>query len=60
MRPARLTSVCSVRGASGTGRIKSLVTRAIRFFLEPDGYVTGQVLIVDGGLTLRRDVVPGR
>jgi NAD(P)-dependent dehydrogenase (short-subunit alcohol dehydrogenase family) len=33
------------------------VTRAIRFFLEPDGYVTGQVLTVDGGLTLRRDVV---
>ena len=31
------------------------VTRAIRFFLEPDGYVTGQVLTVDGGLTLRRD-----
>lgn len=33
------------------------VTRAIRFFLEPDGYVTGQVLTVDGGLTLRRDVL---
>ncbi|MEO6026975.1 MAG: SDR family oxidoreductase [Candidatus Binatia bacterium] len=33
------------------------VTRAIRFFLEPDGYVTGQVLTVDGGLTLRRDVM---
>ena len=33
------------------------VTRAIRFFLEPDGYVTGQVLTVDGGLTLRRDLV---
>ncbi len=32
------------------------VARAIRFFLEPDGYVTGQVLTVDGGLTLRRDV----
>jgi len=24
----------------------------VRFFLEPDGYVTGQVLVVDGGLTL--------
>jgi NAD(P)-dependent dehydrogenase (short-subunit alcohol dehydrogenase family) len=34
------------------------VARAIRFFLEPDGYVTGQVLTVDGGLTLRRDVLP--
>lgn len=32
------------------------VVRAIRFFLEPDSYVTGQVLTVDGGLTLRRDV----
>jgi NAD(P)-dependent dehydrogenase (short-subunit alcohol dehydrogenase family) len=28
------------------------VARAIRFFLEPDSYVTGQVLSVDGGLTL--------
>ncbi|MCC6849354.1 MAG: SDR family oxidoreductase [Deltaproteobacteria bacterium] len=33
------------------------VVRAVRFFLEPDGYVTGQVLTVDGGLTLRRDVL---
>jgi len=32
------------------------IARAIRFFLEPDGYVTGQLLVVDGGLTLRRDV----
>ena len=31
------------------------VARAVRFFLEPDGYVTGQVLLADGGLTLRRD-----
>jgi NAD(P)-dependent dehydrogenase (short-subunit alcohol dehydrogenase family) len=28
------------------------VARAIRFFLEPDNYITGQVLTVDGGLTL--------
>jgi 3-oxoacyl-[acyl-carrier protein] reductase len=28
------------------------VCRAVRFFLEPDNYVTGQVLTVDGGLTL--------
>jgi len=28
------------------------VARAIRFFLEPDNYVTGQVLSVDGGMTL--------
>ncbi len=33
------------------------VARAIRFFLEPDAYVTGQLLVVDGGLTLRRDVL---
>ena len=28
------------------------VARAVRFFLEPDNYVTGQVLTIDGGLTL--------
>ncbi|MGD0200044.1 MAG: SDR family oxidoreductase [Bryobacteraceae bacterium] len=28
------------------------VARAVRFLLEPDNYVTGQVLTVDGGLTL--------
>lgn len=26
--------------------------RAVRFFLEPDNYMTGQVLCVDGGMTL--------
>lgn len=31
------------------------IARAARFFLEPDNYITGQVLVVDGGLTLRRD-----
>ena len=30
------------------------VARAVRFFLEPDNYTTGQVLVVDGGLTLSR------
>jgi NAD(P)-dependent dehydrogenase (short-subunit alcohol dehydrogenase family) len=29
------------------------VARAILFFLEPDNYVTGQVLTVDGGLSLK-------
>ncbi len=29
------------------------VARAIGLFLEPDNYVTGQVLTVDGGLTSR-------
>jgi 3-oxoacyl-[acyl-carrier protein] reductase len=28
------------------------IARAVAFFLEPDNYVTGQVLTVDGGLTL--------
>ncbi|HYR86947.1 MAG TPA: SDR family oxidoreductase [Terriglobia bacterium] len=29
------------------------VARAIQFFLEPDNYVTGQVLTVDGGLSVK-------
>jgi 3-oxoacyl-[acyl-carrier protein] reductase len=28
------------------------VARAVRFLLEPDSYITGQVLCVDGGMTL--------
>jgi|SRR5215472_257632 len=31
------------------------VARAVRFFLQPDSYITGQMLVVDGGLTLRRE-----
>jgi NAD(P)-dependent dehydrogenase (short-subunit alcohol dehydrogenase family) len=31
------------------------VARAVRFLLEPDRYITGQAIAVDGGLTLRRD-----
>ena len=31
------------------------VARVVRFLLEPDNYVTGQTILVDGGLTLRRD-----
>jgi NAD(P)-dependent dehydrogenase (short-subunit alcohol dehydrogenase family) len=33
------------------------VARAVRFFLEPGQYTNGQVLVVDGGLTIRRDRV---
>ena len=29
------------------------IARAVLFFLEPDNYVTGQILTVDGGLTLK-------
>jgi NAD(P)-dependent dehydrogenase (short-subunit alcohol dehydrogenase family) len=32
------------------------VARCVRFLLEPDNYITGQVLTVDGGLTLRGDL----
>jgi NAD(P)-dependent dehydrogenase (short-subunit alcohol dehydrogenase family) len=31
------------------------VARTVRFLLEPDNYITGQVITVDGGMTLRRD-----
>ncbi len=31
------------------------IARTVRFFLEPDNYITGQIITVDGGLTLRRD-----
>lgn len=32
------------------------IARTARFLLEPDNYVTGQVITVDGGMTLRRDM----
>lgn len=31
------------------------IARAVRLLIDPDGYITGQVIVVDGGLTLRRD-----
>ncbi len=31
------------------------IARVARFLLEPDSYLTGQIVTVDGGLTLRRD-----
>lgn len=36
------------------------IARAVRFLLEPDSYVTGQALVIDGGLTLRRDLGPAK
>lgn len=33
------------------------VAKVVRLLLEPDSYITGQVISVDGGLTLRRDVL---
>ncbi len=33
------------------------IARAVWFFMTPDNYVTGQTLVVDGGLTLRRGTV---
>ncbi len=32
------------------------IARAVRLLIDPESYITGQVLVVDGGLTLRRDV----
>jgi NAD(P)-dependent dehydrogenase (short-subunit alcohol dehydrogenase family) len=29
------------------------VAHAIQFLLDPDNYITGQVLTIDGGLTLK-------
>jgi len=31
------------------------VAKVVRLLLEPDSYITGQIITVDGGLTLRRD-----
>jgi len=31
------------------------VAKVVRLLVEPDNYITGQVITVDGGLTLRRD-----
>lgn len=33
------------------------VARAVRLLIDPESYITGQVLVVDGGLTLRRDCI---
>ena len=32
------------------------IARVVRLLIDPDGYITGQVVVVDGGLTLRRDM----
>ncbi len=33
------------------------IARAVRLLIDPESYITGQVLVVDGGLTLRRDCI---
>jgi NAD(P)-dependent dehydrogenase (short-subunit alcohol dehydrogenase family) len=30
------------------------IARVVRLLVEPDNYLTGQVITVDGGLTLRK------
>lgn len=35
------------------------IARAVRLLIDPESYITGQVLVVDGGLTLRRDCTTG-
>jgi NAD(P)-dependent dehydrogenase (short-subunit alcohol dehydrogenase family) len=52
---AATTVLLVAEGAKPVVGFRSNRARAVRFFLEPEGYVTGQVLVVDGGLTLRRD-----
>jgi hypothetical protein len=52
---AATTMLLATEGAKLVVGFRSNRARAVRFFLEPDGYLTGQVLVVDGGLTPRRD-----
>lgn len=52
----RLSRYLQSRAIPRLGRPED-IARAVRFFLEPDTYVTGQVLVADGGLTLRHDRV---
>jgi 3-oxoacyl-[acyl-carrier protein] reductase len=53
VRSGKYDSFVSSGAVPRFGRAED-VARAARFFLEPDSYVTGQVLVVDGGLTLRK------
>ena len=57
---ATATNFFTVAGADNSLIAKRLrrmmraedVARTVRFLLEPDNYITGQVLTVDGGLAL--------
>ncbi|MGD0200042.1 MAG: hypothetical protein ABSD27_04755 [Bryobacteraceae bacterium] len=49
------SSVAVAQALAGIARLIQTaldVARAVRFLLEPDNYITGQMLTVDGGLTL--------
>ena len=47
------------RGVIGRFGRPEAVARAVGLLLDPESYITGQVVVVDGGLTLRRDQRPG-
>jgi NAD(P)-dependent dehydrogenase (short-subunit alcohol dehydrogenase family) len=64
-----VTSVGMARASVDSGKYDSMVdrgviprfgrpediARTVRLLIDPDSYITGQVITVDGGLTLRRD-----
>ena len=52
IRSGKYDSYLERKDISRFGRPED-VARAVRFLLEPDCYVTGQVIVVDGGLSLR-------
>jgi 3-oxoacyl-[acyl-carrier protein] reductase len=65
-----VTSVGMARASVDAGKYDSMIdrgvitrfgrpediARAVCLLLDPESYITGQVMVVDGGLTLRRDL----